>query len=386
MFWRYTLFEAKLLIKNRKIWFITAFLLLFYLLFFMYNQQEQPPSLADQKRQDVGMVYAAFDHLDLLRHDLPEVAEVYDYVTQISSLVGMQVWNIGRGSDSEQYIEDGLKANELRLKVHELGNEGIPEHLIVPREEILKENALLHYIRDNELPIESDSFATNHFITKALNAMTGILFLVVFLIAGNELLVFEQRHRTVMKGFPLSFMKRIISKVLTYFVFLYSLLLVGFYIGTIYADKKLNAGEFEFPVLIYKDGGFIAVSTGEYLLNVFLGLALVAIVILLLSILLNMLFKNAFANVLIGIGIFLLPDLMMAAGINATFLDPIKSIDIANVLSGDLAVQLGNDAIDYGYAMMSLGIIAVLLVGVIFAINKFQYQRTPKHSPLEKAF
>lgn len=50
MFWKFTLFELKLLLKNRKSWFIAVFLLLFFILFFLYYSQDTPQSLADRKK------------------------------------------------------------------------------------------------------------------------------------------------------------------------------------------------------------------------------------------------------------------------------------------------------------------------------------------------
>ncbi|WP_047985943.1 hypothetical protein [Ornithinibacillus californiensis] len=386
MFWKFTLFETKLLLKNRKSWFVAVFLLVIFALFFMYYSQDEPVSLKDKKRAETNTSYAVFEYLDLQRHDLPEVAEVYNYHTQIQSLLGMQLWYIGNGDDSDQYIENGLEINKLRLTVHELGNDGIPEHLIVTKEDILKEDALLHYIKDNNLPIESDSFATNHYITNALAMISGLLFLVIVLISGNEMLIYEQRHQSVMKGFPLSFMSKIYSKIMIYFTHVYSFLLLGFLVGSIYVANKFQASEFSFPVLVYKNENFIALSTGQYLFYIFLGFGLVILLLLSLSILLNMLFKNAFANILIGLGFFILPDIATAAGIHAPFLHPIKYIDMYKVLSGDLATTLGNGSIDYWNAMATLGIITLVLIGIIYAVNKFAYQRVPKNVPLEKAF
>lgn len=386
MFWKFTRFELKLLFKNRKSWFIAVFFLLFFTLFFIYYSQEVPESLEDKKRTETQMSYAVFDHLDLKRHDLPEVAEVYDYHTQIQNLLGMQVWHIGDGNESEQYVKDGLEINQLRLRVHELDNAGIPQHLIVPKEEILKEDALLHFINDNDLPIESDSFATNHYFTNVLGMMSGLLFLVIVLISGNEMLLYEKRHQSVMRGFPLTFMNKVTSKVMIHSIHIYIFLLVGFSIGSVYLSKYIYDGGFSFPILFYQNDNYIAVSTTQYLIYMFLGLVLVTILLLLLSILLNMLFKNAFANILIGLGIFLLPDIAMAAGLKATLLHPIKFIDINKVLSGELAIELGNSSIDYWHAMVVLGVMTILLAGTIYALNKYSYHRKPKDYPIEKAY
>ncbi len=325
-----------------------------------------------------------FYHLDQKRHDMPEVAEVYDYHTQIQSLLGMQVWNIGSGKDGEQYVEDGLEINQLRLKVHELGNEGIPDYLIIPEEEILKENALLEYIKQNDLPIDSESFMTNNYFADAFAMVSGLVFLVIMLISGNELLVYELKHQSVMRGLPLAFMRKVTSKIMVYGIFIYLLLLLGFSIGSLYLSSKMEGNEFSFPILIYQNEEYTAISASQYLLYLFLGMALVIILLLLLSILLNMLFKNAFANILVGLGIYLLPDIAMAAGFNWNFLHPVKFIDMSKVLSGELAVELENSFIDYWNAMAVLGGLSLLLIGVIYAINKINYQRVPKDMPLEK--
>ncbi|GEN88410.1 hypothetical protein [Oceanobacillus sojae] len=386
MFRKFSLFEIKLLLRNRKSAFIALFLLLFFPLFFMYYSQEEPETLTEQKRAETQASYAIFYHLDQKRHDMPEVAEVYDYHTQIQSLLGMQVWNIGSGKDGEQYVEDGLEINQLRLKVHELGNEGIPDYLIIPEEEILKENALLEYIKQNDLPIDSESFMTNNYFADAFAMVSGLVFLVIMLISGNELLVYELKHQSVMRGLPLAFMRKVTSKIMVYGIFIYLLLLLGFSIGSLYLSSKMEGNEFSFPILIYQNEEYTAISASQYLLYLFLGMALVIILLLLLSILLNMLFKNAFANILVGLGIYLLPDIAMAAGFNWNFLHPVKFIDMSKVLSGELAVELENSFIDYWNAMAVLGGLSLLLIGVIYAINKINYQRVPKDMPLEKTF
>lgn len=51
----------------------------------------------------------------------------------------------GTGFGNMTGTQDGLEINQLRLKVHELDNAGIPDHLITSKEDILKEDALLHY-------------------------------------------------------------------------------------------------------------------------------------------------------------------------------------------------------------------------------------------------
>lgn len=386
MFWKYTLFESKLLLHNRKNWFIAFFLLFFFLVFFIYYSQEEPVTLVDEKREEAESIQATFYHLDYLRHDVEEVAEVYELITQQSSLINFQVYFLGMGDDSEEYINNGLELNELRLEAFEMGNPGIPDHLIKPKDEVLKENALLTYIHDKQLPIETDSFATNHYVVNALTMISGLVFLIIILISGSELLVYETHHQTVVQGFPLSFMNKVNSKVIVYFIYLYSFLLTGFLIGLVYTATQLDAGDFSFPVLIYQNGSYTAVSTTQYLVYVFSGFALATILLLYFSILLNLLFKNAFANILIGLGIFALPHLIAALDVSVNPFVFINYIDIISVLSGDLAVKFAASYIDLWHVALVLIGLILATVSAIYLIKKFMHQRTPKDRPIEKVF
>src|SRR5699024_10346120 len=158
MFWKYTLFESKLALKNRKNWVIALFFLTIFTLLFMYTSREDDPeSLYDEKVEEAKEMRATYHYMDELRFDDEDVAEVYDLITEEASLINFQKFYLGQGDDPEGYIENGLELHKLRLQVHELGNAGMPGHLIVPVDEILREDALLKYIQENDLPLESVS-------------------------------------------------------------------------------------------------------------------------------------------------------------------------------------------------------------------------------------
>ena len=386
MFWKYTRFQWKLTLVNRKNWFIATFLLLFFFLYFLYYGQEGPLTMYDKKKMEMQLSYNVFDYLNLERHDIPEVQEVFELYKELQSLLGMQVWHMAGGEDPDQYIEDGLEVNRIRLEIHELGNRGIPDHLVVPVDEILKEEALLHYIKDNDLPLTSESFLTNDYVTNAVSMMSGLLFLLILLIGGNEILVQDGKYRTVLKGMPIPFMQKITSKVVVQSIAIFSFLVIGLFIGIVYLTTNVEDSAFSFPILMYHDESFVAISTSRYLLYLFIGFAFVTVFILLLSVLMNMFFRHAVANILIGLGFFLLPEMVRALGWETTILHPIKFIDIHGVITGDLAVALDNPFMNYWNALLCLSIGCVILIAIIFALNKFSYKRIPKNAPLEKAF
>lgn len=379
MFWKYTLFEMKLVLHNRKNWLLGLFLLLLFPVFFISYSQSDPVSLEDEKREEADMINAVLNIYPESYRETPEGEEVYENLLEQSSLINYQIYYFWMGDPAEEYIEDGLALNELRLRVHELGNKGVPEWGIKPEKEILKENALLRYIEEHGLPIETETLVTSQYLPVVLQIMGGLLFYFFVLISGSEVLVSEQRHRTVINGFPLSFMKRITSKIGIYFTYIYTFLVLGLLLGGYVAYRKAGFGDFSYPVLFYRNYGFAAISTTSttrYLLYVLLAMALITIMTLFLSILLNILFKNAYANILIGFGLFLLPDLLRTVGVESAFLNPIKYVEISKVLSGDLAVQLGNGQIDYWHAIIWLVVLVLTIAGVIFAINKSAYLKS----------
>ncbi|MUK90115.1 hypothetical protein GMD78_17215 [Ornithinibacillus sp. L9] len=367
------MFESKLLIRNRKLWFLGLIIILFFPIYFLYYSQSDPESLEDQKKYEAGIISSIFNQFPEDQRDTSEGNEVYDLISEQSSLVNMQVYYLSQGKNTEAYIESGLRVNELRLEVHELGNKGIPDHLVMPKEEILKEDALLTYIQKHDIPLQPDTIVASNYLIVALNTFSGILFFIYVLISGSEILLYEQRHRTVVNGFPLSFNTKIHSKIMIHFLHTIIFLLIGLLVGGLYAAKEAGFGDFTYPVLIYQNGSYEAISTLSYLLHTLLAIAVITLMALYLSILLNMIFNNAYANVLIGLGIFLIPHLLVNIRVDSQLFHPLTYIDFANVLSGDLSVKLENAQIDYWHAIFWLVILILLILTIITVVNRFIY-------------
>ncbi|HLR10073.1 MAG TPA: hypothetical protein VK120_01665 [Sporosarcina sp.] len=376
MFWKYTLFESKLALHNRKNWVIALFFLLIFTLLFMYTTNEHPPSsLYDQKVAEAKELEATFHHLDAVRFDDEQAAEVYDLVTQQASLINMQRWYIGKGDDPEQYIDDGLTVNELRLQVHELGNTGIPKHYIKPKAEILKESAILQFVKQHDLSLDSDSFIPSDMIENAFRTISGLLFFMVLLITGSEMLTFEQRHRSIFNGIPIPFMQKIASKILIHFIWISICLIIGFFIGLIYVERQWGALAFQFPVLIYLNGDYMAVSIAQYSVYMFLALFMITLIVLLGAILCNMLLKHAFATILTGVAVFLIPHLMILGGWKIPILSTISYLDFAKILDGDIATVV-SPSMDFINGYLWMAFVLVILVGMIYTLHKRSYGRS----------
>lgn len=374
MFRRYFLFEMKRLLYNRKNLFLGCVLLLFFPIFILYAHQTPSESLRDVKKEEAEIIKSIFNvYADELQEGTPEEQAVYENLLKQSSLVNFQVFYMRAGEVTEDYIENGLALTELRLQAHEIGNQGMPDYAIISEEEILKEDALLRFLQEENIVLDANSFvAENQFVT-ALALLSGLPFVFFVLLSGSDILVSEQRHKTVMSGFPLSFMTKINAKVFLHFMYIMLFLVAGLFIGNYFMLNELGNGVLRNPVVIYNNGGFEAIPLIHYLTYSLLAMAAITVLILYLSVLLNILFKNAYANVLIGLGLFLLPGLFLNGGGDFTLLHPLKYIEFSNVLSGFLATQLGNSGLDFGTMLLWLLILCAALMMILFVKNKLTY-------------
>ena len=370
MLWKYFLFESKILMKNRKNWFLGIVIMLFFPLFVLYTNQTPAENLRDLKGAEANSNSILFKSYgdDLQEGDADERA-MYDILTRQSTLVNFQRFYIMEGEVTEDYVANGLELNKLRLEAHELGYPSVPQQFIIPKDEILKEDALLRFIQEEKLELDSNKFLAEPHFVSALALLSGLPFVFYVLISGSEIIVYEQRHQTVMSGFPISFMNKINIKVFIHFIQTMVFLILGLFLGHYFLAKELGASYLRDPIVIYKNGGYDAVVIFDYLLYGLVAMAIITVVVLYLSILLNVLFKNAFANVLVGLSVFLLPSLLLVWGANFSLFHPLTYIDFSSVLSGDLAKQLGNNQLDFWYACLWLVVVCVLLI-IVFICEK----------------
>jgi hypothetical protein len=379
MLWKYFLFESKILVKNRKNWFLGIVIMLFFPLFVLYTNQTPAENLRDIKAAEANSNSILFKSFgDDLQEGSADEQAMYNILTRQSTLVNFQRFYIREGEVTEDYVANGLELTELRLEAHELGYPGVPEHFIISKDEILKEDAMLRFIQKEELELDSNKFLAEPHFVSALALLSGLPFVFFVLISGGEIIVYEQRHQTVMSGFPISFMNKINIKVFIHFIQTMLFLVLGLLLGHYFLSKEFGTGYLTDPIVIYKNGGYEAVIIFDYLLYALLALAVITLVVLYVSILLNILFKNAFANVLVGFSLFLVPNLLLVWGINFSVFHPIKYIDFSSVLSGDLAKELGNAQIDFWYSILWLVALCALLIGVLFVKNKLSYLQSGK--------
>ncbi|WP_060206150.1 hypothetical protein [Sporosarcina koreensis] len=375
MFWKYLLFETKLLLHNRKNWLLGIGLILFFPLYYTQYSQLDIKDMQRLKNEEAEHMFTVFNAFP---EDLRETAEgeaTYNNLTQQSSSINMQRFYLWKKEDYDKYIEEGLKLNELRLELHELGNKGIHPNYVIPKDEIQKDMAILRYYKVHKLPLVPDPFVASNYLPVALNMLSGLLFCLFVLIIGSSMLVNDQQHQSVVGGFPISFMQKVSGKVAIHLVQVLLFLVLAVLIGGYYIAQKTEWGNFITPVLIYQDMDFVAVSTIRYLTYMFIAFALIALFLLLVFVLINVMTKNLYATILTMIVILLLPDLISVTGATFNWLYPLKFIDIGSILNGEAAAEFGNEKLDFKHSYSWLVGLNLLAAAILYGRNKLLYIR-----------
>ena len=375
MFWKYLLFETKLLLHNRKNWLLGICLILFFPLYYSQYSQIDIKDLQELKNEEAKKMFTVFNAFPEELRETTDGEAAYTNLTEQASLINMQRYYLWKKEDYDKYIEDGIKLNELRINLHELGNKGVHPNYVIPKDEIQKEMAILRYYKMHELPLVPNPFVASNYLPVALNMVSGLLFCLFVLIIGSSMLLIDQQHRSVVGGFPISFMQKVSGKVGIHLVQVMLFLIIGVLVGGSYVSRKTEWGNFMTPVLIYQDMDFIAVSTTRYVTYMFIAFALIALFLLLVFVLINVVTKNLYATILTMIVILLLPDLISVAGATFNWLYPLKFIDIGSVLNGEAAAEFGNERLDFKQSYNWLVGLNLIAAAVLYMRNKLLYIR-----------
>ncbi|WP_252502306.1 hypothetical protein [Sporosarcina sp. Marseille-Q4943] len=393
MFWKYLLFETKLLLLNKKNWLLGLALILFFPLYYSHYSQLDIVEIEEKVTEEAEKFVEVFDSFPGTVWQTQEGKEIHANLLEQMGLLHWQRLYVRKDGDFDGYFGAGpkfhkffdarLKLNELRLDLHQRGNKGVRRDHIVPVDEILKENALYRYHKEHDLSLIQDPLKASNYIPVALNLVSGTLFCILVLLAGSSMLVNDQLHPSVLFGFPISFMQKAISKVGVHFVQIMVFLCASILIGSFYVARKTGWGDFRTPVLIYQDADFIAISTLRYLFYMLVAFGLIALLLLLTFLLVNLVTKNLYAAIVTILFVLLSPQLLLAAGVETNWLYPLRFIDISAVLSGEAAKEFGIEKLDFKHAYSWLVVLNLLVISILYFRNKILHIRKVETVPMK---
>jgi len=371
---RYTKHQIKVFLQSKKLWIVSIMFIIFFPLYYSYFQTVNPDTVYSQKSKEKKLLLMT---LDILPHDINDTdkgSEIYDNLTEQLSLINMQMYYVSEGEEIEEYVSDGIRLNKLRLELHDKGNPYVPDYFVIPKKDIKDENKFLQYLEDNDLTIEDNPYYMTHFLASAFDFISGSLLFIMILLFGSNMFAYEHVQVTLLKKLPVSFTQRAISKLSLLFIMILTSMSVGLLLGILRSLSASGVGHLKYPILIYENSEMTVIPIFLYLLYVCLAIVIIVLMILSLALLLEQIFKNTYATILIGLFLYILPDVFHRIGFTFKVLYPLKFVNITSVLSGDLAKDYDLTSIDYWNSLLAMitFTIIVLLISVVYEKISFR--------------
>ena len=358
----YIQFESRLFLKNKRILFSFFFLLLFLVGMMVYIPYQKVNDLEYKTFNELELAKQAVGELNEYEAQEPENKEIYENLLLQQRAVASQDVAL-RFQQPDAYIKNGQKVSSLRLKGYEQGYGEVRPVFLISQEQARKDLAFYDYLSDHQLAAEKDAANGANYFTVSLTLFSSFAFFF-FLFLSGDILTSDAAHATVVEAYPVNGTQRTVGKLLIHTLFPAGLVTLLFGIGYGLASLVLRPGILAYPEVIYQSSGYQAIPTWKFLLFFAGYLILLQIHVVLLSAVLNLLFKNFYLNLFLGGALYLLPILVPAPHRLFAYL-PFDYWNPAAVLDGTAAVSYENPQITFSFGFIILSIWTLLYFLVV---------------------
>jgi len=296
----------------------------------------------------------------------PENETLSDNIFQQQSLTA-SMYNGILFEEANWLYESGEELGELRLSFAELNQEELPSALFPPVHESKRQVAEYSRLQETNHDVLIDSRNTSDYLRLLMQyfGVFAFLFLTVF---ASDIGVEDFNHKTMVQGYPVPPISRMLTQVGIYLGSilagsLFVLLLAGIFVSFFWGMSDVT-----YPMGIYSFGAYQAIPVWQGIIWFVLYYAFLALHIIVLSLLLNHLFKNVYATLVIMIflyGIsFLFPDL------SATLAwTPLPYYQMTSVFQGGIAES------GHAFAHLQSGIHILAIYSIITLVIMITIER-----------
>jgi len=296
----------------------------------------------------------------------PENETLSDNILEQQSLTA-SMYNGILFEEASWLYESGEELGELRLEFAELNQEALPSTLFPPVHESKRQVAEYSRLQETNHDVLIDSRNTSDYLRLLMQyfGVFAFLFLTIF---ASDIGVEDFNHKTMVQGYPVPPISRMLTQVGIYLGSiltgsLFVLLLAGSFVSLIWGVSDVT-----YPMGIYSFGAYQAIPVWQSIIWFVLYYAFLTLHIIVLSLLLNHLFKNIYATLVIMIflyGIsFLFPDLSAALAWT-----PLPYYQMTSVFQGAIA-ESGRAFAHLQSGILILAIYSIIILVIMTTIER----------------
>lgn len=362
----YIKFETNLFLKDRKNLLLIGLFIVFLAVTYWAIVSQGVGDIEQEAYEEVNQTRLGL--LTSQQHSPEDEAEQSrsQNILQQQDLATRSYNGIIFGND-HWYVPNSLELAELRVNMHEIGLEGIPDELFPPENVARQDVEYYSYLTEHTIPIQVDSqTAMGYLETVLMYFGTGAFFFLLLL--GSNIFTDDLEHSSMVDSYPLSTSQKMQSKLVIYVVFSFLTTLVLTFLGTLVVSFIWPFGFIDYPVAYYSAGEFVASPLWQFVLIFFATLFALAVHVILLSALGNKLLKNQYATIFLGAFLYMVPSLFERFS-SFFFWSPTNFYNITALFNGAPGVEV------HSIIHWQSGIVILIGSGILFVLGIAGYEK-----------
>lgn len=262
------------------------------------------------------------------------------------------------------FYEASLNVINLREELYDLEGFEKVSDLIPTKIHNDRERVFVQTMLDNEIAYKQDALQYWPFLL-AIFSFIGIAWFPFLSFYTSGIMIEDFSHSSVIKGYPVRFDQYVIAKSVTKFFMIVSFIGLIF-ILSLPLIKIKDIGASNYPVVVY-DGEPVAYTIPSYLLLCIAIMVVIAIFTLLLSIILNMVFKNMYLTLFTQQLLYFLPILFPSL-VSYLPYNPFNFLNFNMIIEGGAMMLTKPVELTFwhGFIVMGICIVMMLLIVKLF--------------------
>ena len=371
----YMLFEAKLLLKNRKNSLLIILFGIFLVGIIFFINLQGVGNLEKQIYHDLQNNTIAIERFNELERENPETQPSYKNVLSQQRAIARQDVNL-RFEDNTKFLQASITLANLRIQGHELGYKGVPSSFFVNKIQAEKDLLYYTYLLEKNIPIVTDDLNGANYLSVTLVFLGSFIFFILLLLS-SDVLTADFSHNSLVMSFPLIYKQRVWSKLVIHVCFNFLMICLLLFTVTGIVSAFFGLGIFASPFIFYLDGSYTVISIWQQAILSIVYMLVLCVHIVLLCTLLNSIFKNMYLSIFAAGILYVLPNLFSSFFKRMYWL-PMNYYNYSPILNGTFAEKFQQPQFDYSSALWILtawsGIILFLLS------NEMKYRKRRSHT------
>ena len=220
-------------------------------------------------------------------------------------------------------------------------------------------------------------------LVRAMDYLLPIILVVTSFIFSMDLLSRDRKHKSLVKGMPLTDGKKIVVKILVAFIgTMFGLIPlsigfvgIGLTNGFGYLNLPIGISYFQGKIPLLSEMHFESIPVSTYILRFLLLISLLILVAILINLLLGMWIKNAYFLFIVTLGlpfIELFYNRPGYADIHPIHLFPTSYLHVGEIISGQRSLFWSGTQITFSFGLIVVGITLLVLSILLFGVNRFK--------------